>query len=207
MMGLKSNMRFRIQFQRRSDLVTLLTMTFLVLGFLGFLLWSHQQAAASTPDAPQAATLGLRRYYLTSYSQSTYQGDQAKTACATGYHMASLWEILDPSNLQYDSQLGETQDDSGGGPPSQEVTGWVRTGYTSMGSGWNVPGQSNCNNWIENSISFFGTVAKLPSGWEDVADADVNVWDVGATTCNSSIGVWCVSYVEHYWRFLPIVKQ
>lgn len=33
-----------------------------------------------------------KAYYLT---QTTHNGGQARSACAAGYHMASLWEILD----------------------------------------------------------------------------------------------------------------
>jgi hypothetical protein len=70
--------------------------------------------------------LGPRKFYLT---QTLDNGSQALSACAAGYHMASLWEIFDPSNLKYDTTLGVTQADSGSGPPSKETTasGWIRT--------------------------------------------------------------------------------
>ena len=67
-------------------------------------------AAASTASAEKA-----RKFYLT---QTGFTGSQALTACANGYHMASLWEILDPSNLRYNTTLGFTTQDSGFGPPS-----------------------------------------------------------------------------------------
>jgi hypothetical protein len=67
---------------------------------------------------------GLRKYYLT---QTTHTGGQSLSACAEGYHMASLWEILDPSNLSYDTSLGFTLADSGSGPPASSL-GWIRTG-------------------------------------------------------------------------------
>ena len=56
-----------------------------------------------------------KAYYLT---QTTHNGGQARSACAAGYHMASLWEILDTSNLRYNTELGFTQEDSGFGPPT-----------------------------------------------------------------------------------------
>jgi hypothetical protein len=65
-----------------------------------------------------------RKFYLT---QDGYDGSQALSACAQGYHMASLWEILDPSNLSYDTSLGATVADSGSGPPNG--SGWIRTGF------------------------------------------------------------------------------
>ena len=66
-----------------------------------------------------------RSFYLT---QTGYNGSQALTACAEGYHMASFREIRDTSNLSYDTQLGFTQDDFGLGPPGG-FAGWIRTGY------------------------------------------------------------------------------
>ena len=56
-----------------------------------------------------------RSFYLT---QTEHTGSQALTACAEDYHMASLWEILDPSNLRYNTELGYTRADSGSGPQS-----------------------------------------------------------------------------------------
>ena len=57
-----------------------------------------------------------RSFYLT---KTTHTGAQALAACAEGYHMASLWEILNPSNLRYDTELGVVVGDSGFGPPKQ----------------------------------------------------------------------------------------
>ena len=42
-------------------------------------------------------------FYLT---RTTHVGNQVLTACAAGYHMASLWEILDPSNLKSQHGIG-----------------------------------------------------------------------------------------------------
>ena len=39
------------------------------------------------------ANKGPRKFYLT---QTTHNGAQALSACAPGYHMASLWEINEP---------------------------------------------------------------------------------------------------------------
>jgi hypothetical protein len=46
-----------------------------------------------------------RRFYLTTGS---FPGNHQANICAVGFHMASLWEILDPSSLTYDTQLGQT---------------------------------------------------------------------------------------------------
>ena len=68
-----------------------------------------------------------KSYYVT---KTSHDGSEALTACAEGYHMASLWEIFDTSNLRYDTQLGATAQDSGLGPPSISglSEGWIRTG-------------------------------------------------------------------------------
>src|SRR5437899_259888 len=66
-----------------------------------------------------------RSFYLT---KATHKGFAGETACALGYHMASLWEIHEPSNLSYNTTLGLTGKDTGQGPPSG-LSGWIRTGY------------------------------------------------------------------------------
>lgn len=67
---------------------------------------------------------GGRKFYLT---RDRYDGSHALSACADGYHMASLW-ILDPSNLSYDTNLGISLADAGFGPPVV-APGWIRTGF------------------------------------------------------------------------------
>jgi hypothetical protein len=79
------------------------------------------------------AAKGPRKFYLT---QDKFNGSEALTACAEGYHMASLWDIFDISNLNYDTTLGLTYDDSGSAPPSDN--GWIRTGVPSNG-GFEIP--------------------------------------------------------------------
>src|SRR5262245_3469439 len=65
---------------------------------------------AFTVGAPTLVQAAKTKYYLTA---AKFPGDAVLTACASGYHMASLWEIWDPSNLQYDIGRGFAQDDSG----------------------------------------------------------------------------------------------
>src|SRR5207245_10636606 len=71
------------------------------------------------PSLHRIPANGRRRFYLTNES---FQGNQAITACASGYHMASRFEILDVSVLQYDTGKGLTTDDSGAGPPSMAAS-------------------------------------------------------------------------------------
>jgi hypothetical protein len=66
----------------------------LILALLVANLWSTwaggpREAVAASPQAVAAASTGLRRFYLTPYWR---YGNTALTACASGYHMASMWE-------------------------------------------------------------------------------------------------------------------
>ena len=121
-----------------------------------------------------------RSYYLT---QTTHTGSQALSACGEGYHMASLWEIFDTSNLRYDTALGFTRDDSGFGPPI--AVGFVRTGRDG-------PSGENCNAWTSDSGSEHGTgVSLAPGPWNGDALV-VSPWQAGLAACVFPIRVWCV---------------
>ncbi|MEO7793280.1 MAG: hypothetical protein ABIV06_00790 [Thermoanaerobaculia bacterium] len=135
-----------------------------------------------------------RRFYLTT-APST--GNGALTACTEpGFHMASLWEIWDVSNLVYDA-AGMVLTDSGSGPPAG-TTGWVRTGYAS--SGGTGIGTANCNAWTSASLSFNGTVVYLSGTWGDFTNDDgaaevafrMSPWRATSNTCNFPNPVWCV---------------
>ena len=131
----------------------------------------------------------LRRYYLT--KDKVFDGTHALTACAAGFHMASLWEIFQTGNLQYDtdSTLALTTGDSGQGPV-QEI-GWIRTGNESSNA--NVSGTGNCSGWTTNSSSAFGTEVTLPSGnWFTSFDTITHPWVNTQFACNNLNRVWCV---------------
>ena len=205
-------------------LVALLALALLAAAFLGYLAWGRDEAAASGPqapldhardrpfdyaqDRPLAASAGLRGYYLT---QGTYNGADADGTdgngagvCADGYHFASLWEILDPSNLKYDTDLGMVRDDSGQGPPTFSFFGgWMRTGYFPNTS--NTPGMGNCNAWSSSSDSDWGTYARLPHDWP--AEQDIHVWEVYAPWCNVNRYVWCVADSVSAPVCLPIILK
>jgi hypothetical protein len=166
-------------------LVALLAPALLAAAFLGYLTWGQREAAASGPQAPLASSSGMRGYYLTT---GIYGGSEALTACASGYHMASLWEILDPSNLKYNTDLGITGGDCGQGPPTFPSIGWVRTGYYSSTS--STPGQGNCNAWTSSGSGLVGTYAYLTHSWE--TEGDIHVWQVNTTSCSQAPHVWCV---------------
>ena len=165
-------------------LVALLAMALLAAAFLGYLAWGQDEAAASGSQIPLAASSGMRQYYLT----KTYsKGADADDACASGYHMASLWEIMDPSNLKYNTDLGDTRSDSGQGPPSGRQ-GWVRTGYAS--STGSIPGWGNCNAWTSSDTDDYGTWIWLPYDWD--SGQDIHIWEVSTHGCWLNAYVWCV---------------
>lgn len=128
---------------------------------------------------------GMRQYYLT---QTGAAGASASTHCAAGYHMASMWEIADPSNLSYNTSLGMTSPDSGSGPTTEYI-GWVRTGYVANDT--STPGRANCLTWQSSGAGDYGSAARLPNDWGAGAD-DLGVWDVGAYLCYNNFPVWCV---------------
>jgi hypothetical protein len=149
-----------------------------------YLARQYDPAAASPSYTP--AYDEARKFYLT--DSDTIKGANALSACAAGYHMASLWEILDTSQLEYDSDQGYLRADCGSGPPSS-VRGWVRTGYYSSAS--NTAGQANCNVWITSTIGNYGSTAQLPWDWTSGAQ-DIHVWEVGTLSCSNATHVWCV---------------
>ena len=157
------------------------------------------------PAAPLQLPIVPASFYLT---VDKYWGDEPLTACAPGYHMASLWEIADPSSLRYDTTLGVTSADSGSGPPTgppQEYVGWVRTGYHSLDVSTH-PGLANCNAWTSSSGDHNGTAVGLPYFWQAGAEP-LSPWVVGYTSCGGILQwrVWCVRQVQ--FLFLPLVLR
>jgi hypothetical protein len=147
------------------------------------------QAQQSTRASEKKSAAPVRAFYLT---QATFDGSQALTACAAGYHMASLWEIHEPSNLIYDTALGLTQDDSGSGPPSRY--GWIRTGRSASSSG-QFPGVGNCNAWSSNASTDFGSAVVLSADWADIGNTSgpISPWQAQIFDCGTAaVRVWCV---------------
>lgn len=121
-----------------------------------------------------------RQYYLTS---SSYTGDLADDACAAGYHMAALWEILDTSNLAYNTTLGYVHLAGDGGPPTN-IWGWARTG--------GVPSiLSNCATWSMANDWSSGSIIALPDNWS-TPGSTMGVWKTSYSGCDIPQPVWCV---------------
>ncbi len=143
-------------------------------------------------------TVTPKSYYLT---KDIVPANQAITACATGFHMASFFEIMDPTMLQYvqDTNISFHRDasgDQGSGPPS-DFSGWVRTGNaTDEGMNFDIAGSTNCNSWTSIESGYNGTNVRLAEGWknEPTNDEFIPSWWISLSTpCdNANIRVWCV---------------
>ena len=137
-----------------------------------------------------ASAAKVRSFYLT---QGTFNGAEALTGCVVGYHMASIWEIFDFSNLQYNSTLGLTHADSGFGPPSgnfEDTSGWIRTGGFATQS--NEPG-TNCLAWQTDDSNVQGTAVFLRGNWPVIGSTSIiDPWASGIAPCSNELRVWCV---------------
>jgi hypothetical protein len=136
--------------------------------------------------ASEAAPKPSRSFYITKH---TFTGSQALTACANGYHMASLWEIFDVSNLRYDTTLGQTKDDSGSGPPIMD--GWIRTGLDKSGTS-GIVGFDNCLAWSTDKSTQEGTTVGLNFFWSSPPSTTIDPWVGLLFTCDFLKPVWCV---------------
>jgi hypothetical protein len=127
----------------------------------------------------------LRKFYLT---QDEFQGNQALTACAEDYHMATLWEIYDFSNLKYDRTLGLIGEDSEAGPPP--TAGWIRTAGASYGDTFQ-PGADNCLLWTTSDSSKRGSIVHLFNNWAS-EPSYISPWRSDSIPCSFDLPVWCV---------------
>jgi hypothetical protein len=174
-------------------LVAVLIAALLVVAGVGYLAWGQQGAEASSLQvfrSSVASSTGMRKFYMSYYG---HQGNlDVDNVCATGYHMASLWEIVDLSNLEYATDLvasgvAESRDDAGHGPPTFLI-GWVHTGYDNSHTG--SAGQANCDGWSSSDENHDGTAAALPRAW--APGADIGAWEFAVTACDVYAKVWCI---------------
>jgi hypothetical protein len=192
-------LKLQLRYKSHAQLFTLATILVFSLAGFSSLAYGKIQDPRSISQAPFTPNLAPRQYYI---SFSTYSGATAKSACEPGYHMASLWEILDTTRLRYNTTLGYTQPDSGEGPPA--YSGWVRTGYGSSSTG--SPGTSNCHAWTSNSADDIGSAALLASDWT-AGSARMNGWSGGSAKCSLGKRVWCVADRAGFPIYLPLVMR
>ena len=146
-------------------------------------------SAGNSCDDGSCTARGERFFYLT---ESTHMANQVLTACASGYHMASLWEILDLGTLSYNTSLGDTNVDSGSGPLSNS-NGWIRTG--SITAGVDIVGVANCFVWTSIDGEDYGIAAYLNPDWAlSSSSTPTSPWRSSSFQCTSELRVWCVQY-------------
>jgi len=193
-----SKTRIRISIEKGSASASIAALVLLLPFTIVYLSISRINAAAHNQDfhglcQTRPNVSGMRRYYLT--KESFRGGDKnlleenGAGACTLGYHMASMWELLDPSALRYNPNLGYGNDDSGLGPPSY-TPGWIRTGFQMTDTAV-IPGKANCGAWLENDG--YGTIVNLPSDWDDNNQRDIHFWDAAFRSCMKETQAWCVS--------------
>jgi hypothetical protein len=159
-------------------------------GLQGFPVSSSAPAANNvlqydgTQWEPSAINL-QRLFYLTT---TLHDGNAPITACAAGYHMASMWEIHDLAALKYNTSLGYSATDSGSGAPAS-IAGWIRTGVPSFTN--TVPGNANCNSWASDDPSHNGTRVNLQPQWASAGEF-TSPWDATVQACSATSRVWCV---------------
>ncbi len=140
-------------------------------------------------------SMGRKKFYLTT---EFFRAFEAPGACDEGFHMASLFEMIDPSDLVYDVGRGTVQADSGLGPPTGSLTlnlGWVRTGYSANRVG--DDGRGNCEAYADPMPGFsdVGSVVSLQP-FLGAARA-VSPWSTSGggppdAECYADNRVWCV---------------
>lgn len=137
-----------------------------------------------------------RRFYLT---PGTADGANAGNACQAGFHMASLWEIFDPTHLAYDTGRGFKYQfsDAGKGPPEGPgARGWIRTGNADNDD-IRSPGYDNCNHYTEATSfkgAIYGTQVFLYPIWSPAPSIPSTVfpWFAEIDACSTASHVWCV---------------
>ena len=107
--------------------------------------------------------------------------------CATGFHFASLHEIMDTSALKYDKVLGATGGDAGEGAPAGPLQlGWIRTGRNMSQSA--IEGDANCDAWTTTSgrgsgawLDDIGSAGQITAPWRSFTNP-----------CTGNFQIWCV---------------
>lgn len=136
-----------------------------------------------------------KMYYLT---ENTFDGGDAIMACDLGFHMASMSEIQDPSNLQYANRSTAAYallvDGQKLGAPSNR-TGWVRSGVSPPSSAY------DCGDWRGRYDTELGNTLALYDFWyaseHDQPISGLNTWwQAARKPCSQREHVWCVESPE-----------
>lgn len=128
---------------------------------------------------------GRRRYYLT---PATYDGANADAACASGFHMATIYELSEPGGLHYDRTRGFVY---GASTPPTGVFGWSGSGQPPYSS--DLPGLGDCDGFGTVAPGKSGTVLRLPINWDPANQQGAPwKWSAEPRACATPQRVWCV---------------
>lgn len=123
----------------------------------------------------------MRRYLM---STSFSAGDGVLTLCPSDFHFASMWELINPSALAYDTILGAQDEDSGSGPPGFRPA-WVRSG-ASFNS--NNSTRGNCDGWTIFTGGS-GATAELRTPIDAQGQP---AWEMDDVGCDIVLSAWCI---------------
>jgi hypothetical protein len=163
--------------------------------------------AVTEPPATVNAGVPAQRkmYYLT---LTSFTAADAIMACDSGFHMASISEIQDPSSVQYAPGRKPTYDSTYKFVPFDQAsdqfpdhTGWVRAGDGLSGV---VQDQDNCDLWKSSSAQQSGTTMTRRSLWGEnnghslYEESDPAAWwqSTQTASCSQPEPVWCVEDSE-----------
>ena len=151
----------------------------------------QELAATVNTGVPAKAKM----YYLTA---TGFTGGYAIMACDSGFHMASISEIQDTSNLHYANRsptaYDSLVDDPGLDPPSNQK-GWIRSGvYPPSGFVY------DCDHFANEHNVQLGTTVALQSFSVNAGPGQLvshpNRWRATLNPCPQPEPVWCVEDPE-----------
>jgi hypothetical protein len=148
------------------------------------------QSTATAGPGGKGSSDSRRAYYLT---QTLQDAAAAPYACAPGFHMASLSEIFDPTNLRYDTSLGVFTDEPAAGIPPVRF-GWIRVGIIVPEPYQNdTPGRASCNHYTSSDPDLNGTVVAFDDDWAQWSTPNrISPWQATIRACSVSQRTWCV---------------
>ena len=123
-----------------------------------------------------------RRIYLT---QGNHAGNAVLTACALGFHPASINDVQDAGQFQYDTTLGRTGNTVHLGPPYH--SGWVTH---------DLDNSDNCNGFTNGLATTSGVIAEVQAVPLAIFSGGVHPPEapsIKLSNCDDTRwGVWCV---------------
>jgi hypothetical protein len=145
--------------------------------------------AAVVVCLPRVAS-AQKLYYVT---KNTYPANKALSACAPGFHMASIAELANPSALHYYYNYSQAYIMSAGqgqGPPTGR-DGWIYSSQYVPHSGH--PFQ-DCREWTSNSSNDSGNYAwfNVMYPYATMPEAVMLLLQTTTAPCDNIIPVWCV---------------